>query len=44
MAQWVKNPTAGAWVAAEVSVQSLAWRSGLSKGTGLSFCLSDTHS
>ena len=23
--QWVKNPTAAAWVTAEVWVQSLAW-------------------
>ena len=29
MVQWVKNPTAVAPVAAEVWVQSLAWRRGL---------------
>ena len=29
MAQWVKNATAAAQVAAETQVQSLAWRSGL---------------
>ena len=29
MAQWVKSPTAMAWVAAEVWVQSLAQHSGL---------------
>lgn len=29
MAQWVKNPTAMAQVAAEVWLQSLAWCSGL---------------
>ena len=29
MAQWVKNPTAAAWLAAEVWVQSSAHRSGL---------------
>ena len=29
MAQWVKNPTVVAQVAAEVGVQSLAWCSGL---------------
>ena len=25
MVQWVKNPTAAAWVAAMAQVQSLAW-------------------
>ena len=29
MAQWVKNPTAGACVTVEVWVQFLAWGSGL---------------
>ena len=29
MAQWVKNPTAGACVTVEVWVQFLAWSSGL---------------
>ena len=29
MVQWVKNPTAVAWVAAEPWIQSLAWPSGL---------------
>ena len=29
VAQWVKNPTAAAWVATEAQVQSLAWKSGL---------------
>ena len=29
MVQWVKNPTAAAWVTAEVRVQSLGWRSRL---------------
>ena len=29
MVQWIKNPTAAAWVTVEVSVQSLAWCSGL---------------
>ena len=29
MAQWVKNPTATAWVTAEVRVQASAWHSGL---------------
>ena len=29
---WIKNPTAVAWVAAEVCVQFLAWHSGLKDG------------
>ena len=29
MVQWVMNPTAVAWVTAEVRVRSLAWHSGL---------------
>ena len=29
MAQWVKNPTAAAWVSAEAQVPSLAWHSEL---------------
>ena len=38
MVQWVKNPTAVAWVAAEVQVQSLAqelpYASGVAKKRG----------
>ena len=29
MIQWVKNPTAVAWIAAEARILSLTWRSGL---------------
>lgn len=32
VAQWVKNPTTVAWVAAEVWVRSLALQSGLENG------------
>ena len=29
VAQWVKNPTAAAWVDVEMQIQSQAWHSGL---------------
>ena len=32
MLQWVKNPTAVAWVTVEVQVQSLAWKLPYAKG------------